>query len=123
MRDVAARRTLQGLIAVQAFDAVICAIPIQAVRADLDRLGVPDSIRPVIPTVKALSTVGLLVGLRRPRVGRVTSAGLILYFVLAIGAHARTGDEAWRYGAAIGMLAWSWRAWRVFSATPIGSGA
>jgi hypothetical protein len=117
-RAVAARRTVRPLIAVQALDAVICAIPIRAVREDLDRLGVPEELRSVIPAVKALSVIGLLIGLRRPSVGRVTSAALILYFVLAIGAHARIRDEAWRYGAAIGMLTWSWRAWRSFSIEP-----
>lgn len=99
---------------VQAGDAIACAIPLQIIDRDLRRLGVPDRIRPVIPTAKALSAVGLVVGLRRPRLGALTAAALVLYFVLAIGAHARLRDEAWRYGAAIGMLGWCFHTWRGF---------
>ena len=102
--EARARRRVLALAALQAGDAIACAIPLEIIRRDLERLGVPDSIRPVIPAAKAASAVGLAVGLRRPRLGLLTSLSLVAYFVLAIGAHVRLRDEAWRYVAAVGMM-------------------
>ena len=93
----------KGLTAFQAVDAVGAAtVPI--IRRDLERLGCPRWLRNTIPVLKAASAVGLLVGRREPRLGRLTTDALVVYFVGALGAHARVRDEAWRYAAAAGML-------------------
>lgn len=92
------------LLAVQATDAVACAIPLEAIRADLERLGCPPWLQHTIPVVKGASVVGLLAGRRHPRLGRLTTDALVAYFVCALGAHARVRDPAWRWAAAAGML-------------------
>jgi hypothetical protein len=51
---------------------------------------------------------------RRPALGRLTSAALVVYFLLALGAHARVKDHPLRFVPAAGMLAWSIRAMQSF---------
>lgn len=92
------------LTAVQAGDAVACAIPLAIIRNDLDRLGCPPALQRTIPVVKAASVVGLLAGRRVPRLGRLTTDALVVYFVCALAAHGRVRDPAWRWAAATGML-------------------
>lgn len=92
------------LLAVQAGDAVACAIPLTIIRNDLTRLGCPPALQRTIPVVKAASAVGLLAGWRNPRVGRLTTDALVAYFVCALAAHGRVRDPAWRWAAATGML-------------------
>ncbi|HEU5082309.1 MAG TPA: DoxX family protein [Acidimicrobiales bacterium] len=92
------------LLAVQATDAVACAIPLEVIRQDLERLGCPPWLQRTIPVVKGASVVGLLVGRRHPRLGRLTTDALVAYFLCALGAHARVRDPAWRWAAAAGML-------------------
>ena len=92
------------LLAIQATDAVACAIPLPAIRDDLDRLGCPPWLQRTIPVVKGASVVGLLAGRRDPRLGRLTGDALVAYFVCALAAHGRVKDPAWRWAAAAGML-------------------
>ena len=92
------------LLAVQAGDAVACAIPLPAIRDDLDRLGCPRWMQRTIPVLKGASAVGLLAGRRDPRLGRLTTDALVAYFLCALAAHARVRDPAWRWAAATGML-------------------
>lgn len=82
-----------ALAAFQAGDAVACAIPLPAIAKVLDDLGVPASVRPVLPVVKAVSAIGLLSVTRFPALARLTTAMLTLYFVLAVGAHVRARDK------------------------------
>lgn len=91
------------LTAIQAGDAIACAIPLGVIRRDLDRLGCPPALQRAIPVVKAASVAGLLLGRRDPRLGRLTTAALLAYFACAVGAHARVRDPAWRYAAAVAM--------------------
>lgn len=100
--DANRARTL--LVAIQAGDAVACAIPLAIIRRDLDRLGCSPALQRTIPVVKAASVVGLGAGVVRPELGRLTIAALLAYFGCAVGAHARVGDAAWRYAGAIGMI-------------------
>jgi hypothetical protein len=44
---------------------------------------------------------------------------LVVYFVLAIGAHARIKDRPARYVPAVAMLGWSALAARCFSSPPM----
>ena len=72
--------------------------------------------RVVFPVIKGASALGLLAGLRWPRLGRLTAAALVVYFVSAMGAHARVKDGLLRSTPAAAMLAWSIRALLAFNA-------
>jgi hypothetical protein len=106
---VGSNRLIWGLAAVQVADAAFNAIPNRWVKDDLDHLGIPENFRFVFPLIKSGSALGLVAGLRWPRLGRLTAMALIAYFVAAIGAHARAKDNPLRYAPALGMLAWSAR--------------
>ncbi|MBW0012053.1 DoxX family protein [Mycobacterium sp.] len=82
-----------ALAALQAGDAVACAIPIAPITKSLDSLGVPDGVRPVLPVVKGLAAIGLLSVSRFPALARLTTAMLTVYFALAVGAHIRARDK------------------------------
>jgi len=73
---------------------VAAGVQVAPVKKVLDDVGVPDNIRPVIPVVKAAAAVGLLSVTRFPALARLTTAMLTLYFILAVGAHARVRDKA-----------------------------
>ena len=98
------RQRVLALVAVQTGDAVFNTFPTQWLQDDLDRLRLSPPVRTAIPIIKASSAVGLLAGLRWPRLGRLTAGAIVAYFLCALGAHARVRDPAWRYAAAAGML-------------------
>ena len=93
MGFVTSPRAYAALAAFQAGDAVACAIPLPYIENSLDTLEVPAGVRPVLPVVKAVSAVGLLSVTRFPGLARLTTAMLMLYFVLAVGAHIRAKDR------------------------------
>ena len=103
-----------ALASVQLGDAVFDSVATEWLRDDLERLRVPWRLRPVFPIVKTASALGLLAGLRWPRLGRLTTNLLVVYFLLALGAHVRAQDKAVRYAPAAAMLGWSIRARRLF---------
>jgi hypothetical protein len=82
-----------ALAAFQAGDAVACAIPVPPVAKTLDKLGIPENIRWLLPASKAASVIGLLAAGRLPALARLTTAMLTLYFALAVGAHLRARDR------------------------------
>jgi DoxX-like family len=86
-------KTYAALAAFQAGDAVACGIPIPPITKALDKYGVPQNIRWILPVVKAASAIGLLSATRIPALARLTTAMLTLYFVLAVGAHIRVRDR------------------------------
>ncbi|MEY8016733.1 DoxX family protein [Mycobacterium servetii] len=86
-------KTYAALAAFHAGDAVACAIPVAPIKKILDDLDVPESVRPVLPVVKAAAAIGLLSVSRFPALARLTTAMLTLYFVLAVGAHIRARDK------------------------------
>lgn len=96
-----------ALAGVQLADAAFNAVPTQWLRDDLDHLGIPENVRVVFPVVKSASAVGLLGGLRWPRLGRLTANALIVYFLLALGFHARAKDRAAKFAPAAAMLGWA----------------
>jgi hypothetical protein len=98
-------KTYAALAAFQAGDAVACAIPIPYIAKALDSLGVPPSIRWILPVVKAASVVGLLSVTWLPGLARLTTAMLTLYFVLAVGAHLRVRDRVVNAIPAASLLA------------------
>lgn len=85
-------KTYAVLAAFQAGDAVACAIPLAPIEDLLDQLDVPETVRPVLPVVKAASAIGLLSVFRFPALARLTTAMLTLYFVFALAAHVRARD-------------------------------
>jgi hypothetical protein len=108
------QRQVLGLVAVQFGDAAFNAVPTQWLKDDLDHLGVPEDVRFIFPVIKSASAVGLLAGMRWPRLGRLTAAALVAYFVVAMGFHARAKDPPRKYAPAAGMLGWSIAAFRAF---------
>ena len=98
------RQRVLTLVAMQSGDALFNTFPTQWLTDDLDRMRVSQPVRTAIPIIKASSAVGLLAGLRWPRLGRLTAGALVAYFLCALGAHARVRDAAWRYVPAVGML-------------------
>ena len=57
------------------------------------RLGHRPGFHRTLGLVKALGGLGLLVGLVIPPIGVLAALGLVVYFVLAVRAHARLGDS------------------------------
>ena len=87
------RQLVAGLAVLQIVDAIASATPQMSMAARLDHLGVPGVLRPVLPVIKVSTSVGLLVGLRRPRVGATTSAVLVAFYAAAVGFHGFAGDH------------------------------
>jgi hypothetical protein len=94
MNALTSPKTYAALAAFHAVDAVACGVQIAPIKKTLDDVGVPDSVRPVLPVVKAAAAVGLLSVTRFPALARLTTAMLTLYFALALGAHVRVRDKA-----------------------------
>jgi hypothetical protein len=74
-------------------DAVACAAQVPPIKKSLDSVGCPDSVRRVLPPIKAAAAVGLLSVRWFPGLARLTTAMLTLYFALAVGAHVRSRDK------------------------------
>jgi hypothetical protein len=61
--------------------------------AQLDMKRLPRAWGPRLGMVLAAGSAGLLVGFAVPLLGTLAAAGLVLYFVGAIGAHLRVGSR------------------------------
>ncbi|MEI7717353.1 MAG: DoxX family protein [Mycobacterium sp.] len=105
MSVLTSEKTYLGLAAFHAADAVACAAQVAPIKEILDRLDVPEGVRPVFPAIKAAAAVGLLSVRWFPALARLTTAMLTLYFVLAIGAHVRARDTAANTVPAVVFLA------------------
>lgn len=73
-------------------DAIICLRPVAFIAACFERVQLPRRWWPVMPVIKFAAAAGLLAGLWIPYLGLVTSVCLVVYFLLAIGAHVRVRD-------------------------------
>ena len=62
-------------------------------KTQADMKGLPRKWVPVLGTLLAAGTVGLLAGLAVPVLGTLAAAGLVLYFIGAIVAHLRVGSR------------------------------
>jgi hypothetical protein len=100
------KRILITLVVVQAADALFTAIPSTLLKDNLDQLGLRQDLRVLLPIAKGSSALGLLAGLRWPTLGRLTAVALLVYFVAALGFHARAHDAALRYVPAVAMMGW-----------------
>jgi hypothetical protein len=92
MGVLTSRRTYAALAVNQAGDAVACAMKLAPVTKAFDAVGLAPELRPVIPVVKAASAVGLLAVYRFPRLARLTTFMLTVYFVLAVAFHVKAKD-------------------------------
>lgn len=92
MAELNSRTTYAMLAAFQAVDAAACAGPIAPIEDALKTVGLPRTLWPVLPAVKAASALGLLSVFRYPALARVTTLMLTVYFVLAAGSHVRVRD-------------------------------
>jgi len=99
------KKAYTTLGAFMAFDAVVYAIPLPFVTEGLDKVNFPSRYRWIFPPIKAAAAVGLLAAKRFPALGRLTTAMLTLYFVLAVGSHIRARDFTGSIGAAGFFLA------------------
>ena len=93
-----------ALAVIQLADGVACAIPTAFIAEALDAVNCPTSVRKALPTIKVASALGLLVGIRWPRIGFATSLCLVGYFVGAIGFHVKAKDEPKNALSAVAML-------------------
>jgi hypothetical protein len=83
-----------GLAASQLVDAIANElVPRRYVKAHLDHLGVPERLQSGLPVIKVASSVGLLLGTKLPRLGVMTSAGLVAYYAAAVGFHVLAHDH------------------------------
>jgi len=105
------------LIVILAGDMIACAIPIQYIKDDLDRLGCSPTLQRIIPAVKALAVAGLVIGLWVPWIGVLACIGMIAYFGVAFWFHARNNDTIVQYLPAVAFtllivaaLVWSYAA-------------
>jgi DoxX-like protein len=85
-------RTYAVLAAMQAGDAVACALPIAPITKALDDVGLAEELRPVLPMVKGASVIGLLAVYRFPALARLTTLMCTVYFVLAVAFHVKARD-------------------------------
>ncbi|EFV13807.1 DoxX family protein [Segniliparus rugosus] len=97
-------KTLAAFAALQAADAVACAIPVKAIAEAFDRVEVPVKYRWLFPVVKGASAAGLALGAKFPPVARLTLALLTVYFVAAVGSHVRVRDSIPNSAAAAVLL-------------------
>ncbi len=83
-----------GLAAAQIVDALVGELaPRQLVQSHLDHLGVPTAVRPALGLIKVTASVGLVAGLKWPRLGVLTSACLVSYYSAAAAFHILSGDN------------------------------
>ncbi|MFD8545528.1 DoxX family protein [Streptomyces sp. NPDC059649] len=95
-----------GLAAVQLGDAALCLRPVAFIRACLEDVHFPRRYWRWVPVVKTAAAVGLIVGIWFLPMAVLTTASLVVYFLIAISLHLRAKD----YGRnlflnALGMLA------------------
>jgi|GEM_PF-1237906 len=90
-----------ALIVVLAADAIVCAIPIDYIKNDLERLGCTPTEMKIIPAVKFLAVAGLIIGLWTPWLGALACIGMLIYFGFAFWYHYQAGDDVAKYVPAV----------------------
>jgi len=93
------------LAAICAVDAVMCLRPVRFIAECFEAVRFPRRWWWVMPPIKAAAAAGLVAGVWLPWLGLLTTCCLVLYFVLAIGAHLRARAHGpTLYVNATGML-------------------
>lgn len=93
------------LAGIQLVDGVLCLKPASFIATCFDDVGFPRRWWPVFPVLEFTATAGLLLGTRVPVLGGITSAALVAYFGIAVGAHLHARDDSRNlFVNTIGML-------------------
>jgi hypothetical protein len=80
------------LAIIQFVDALLCLKPVAFIAQCFDDVRFPRRLWWIMSPIKFAATAGLLAGIWVPWLGAVTSAALVLYFVVAIGMHVAARD-------------------------------
>ena len=86
-------RRAQLLALLQAADLAVTQLSPAYGEEHLDHLGVPKSVRPLLPLVKSGTVVALVATARRPRLRPYVGAGLVAYYSAALTFHVQSGDS------------------------------
>jgi hypothetical protein len=70
----------------------------------MNKLGVPESSRPILDILKAAGAVGLLIGIGMPVIGTAAAAGLTVFLVGAVITHLRARDYSLGRGEPVMFL-------------------
>ena len=89
---MAAPQTYDALGAYLAVSAIGDAIPLPFVAQVLDAINFPKQYRWIFAPIKAAAAIGLFSARWFPGLTRLTTALLTVYFVLAVGFHAKVRD-------------------------------
>ena len=109
-----ARRVVLGLAGLLVLSALYDAVPNRWFQEEFEHLRLPRWFRPIMVLSKCAAIAGLLRGFTSTKLGRLTARALVVYFVLAVGAHVRVKDKPVQFVPALAMLAWSVMAARVY---------
>jgi len=112
--QVQARRVVLGLAGSLVLSALYDAVPNHWFQEEFEHLRLPRWFRPIMILSKSAAVAGLLFGFTSTRLGRLSTRALVVYFVLAMGAHVRVKDGPVRFAPALAMLAWSVMAVRAY---------
>ena len=80
------------LAVIQLADAAFCVRPLSFVRDCLVDVNLPRRYWWMLTPIKLAAAAGLVIGVWVPEIGLAACLGLIVYFLLAIGAHVRARD-------------------------------
>lgn len=80
------------LAVISAVDGILCVKPASFIAACFDGVGWPRRLWWMMPVIKFAAAAGLIAGIWIPYLGVVTAVALVVYFLLAIGAHVRARD-------------------------------
>lgn len=97
-----------GLAALQLADAIGNElVPRRYLTAHLDRLGVPNRLRPALPVIKVAGSAGLVLGIKSPHLGALTAACIVGFYAAASAFHVRADDHpvVWLPAIACGATA------------------
>ncbi|MBC6462673.1 DoxX family protein [Actinomadura sp. HBU206391] len=83
---------LAGLAVIQFGDAAMCLKPVGFIRACLQDVGFPRRYWRLLPVLKTAAAAGLVVGIWAPPLAVLTTAALVVYFLIAITMHIRARD-------------------------------
>lgn len=77
---------------IQFGDALMCLTPVPFIAKCFEDVRFPRSLWWIMPPIKFAAAAGLIAGIWIPVLGAVTTAALVLYFLVAIVMHIRARD-------------------------------
>ena len=70
----------------------------------MESVGVKPNLLPILALLEIAGGAGVIAGIWVPKLGLAASAALVLYFVGAVGSHAKKKHGPADFGAALGIL-------------------